>query len=112
MWHDGQHWRAAIDTTDFHPETETANGAAPGAAGAPGPDANGPAAAAARKGALASFKPLTNFREERQYGTFSEVDDCNFGVSHAVLCCALGFYLCAVLCREPFGASSGMKRLE
>ncbi len=30
------------------------------------------------KGKLADFKPLTNYKTERQYGTFSAQDGCNF----------------------------------
>lgn len=53
VWHDGTHWRAAIDTSDMH---EPGSG----------------------KGLLADFKPLTNYKAERQYGTFSAQDGCNF----------------------------------
>ncbi len=37
VWHDGEHWRAALDTSDMHE-----------------PDSG--------KGLLADFEPLTNFR--------------------------------------------------
>lgn len=30
------------------------------------------------KGRLADFSPLTNYKTERQYGTFSAQDGCNF----------------------------------
>ncbi|KAL0038695.1 hypothetical protein WJX79_003623 [Trebouxia sp. C0005] len=53
VWHDGSHWRAAIDTSDMYEQ---------------GRD----------KGRLADFKPLTNYKTERQYGTFSAQDGCNF----------------------------------
>lgn len=53
VWHDGSHWRAAIDTSDMYDQ---------------GSD----------KGRLADFKPLTNYKTERQYGTFSAQDGCNF----------------------------------
>ncbi|GLC44539.1 hypothetical protein PLESTB_000062200 [Pleodorina starrii] len=53
VWHDGSVWRAALDTSQLHP---------PGSG----------------RGALADFKPLTNYALERQYGTFSELDSCNF----------------------------------
>ena len=53
VWHDGMHWRAAIDTSDMH---EPGSG----------------------KGLLADFKPLTNYKAERQFGTFSPQDGCNF----------------------------------
>ena len=53
VWHDGSHWRAAIDTSDMYE-----------------PDSD--------KGLLKDFKPLTNYKIERQYGTFSSEDGCNF----------------------------------
>ena len=53
VWHDGTHWRAAVDTSDMH---EPGSG----------------------KGLLADFKPLTNYKAERQFGTFSAQDGCNF----------------------------------
>jgi len=53
VWHDGTHWRAALDTSDMYE-----------------PDSG--------KGLLADFKPLTNYKTERQYGTFSAEDGCNF----------------------------------
>jgi tripeptidyl-peptidase-2 len=53
VWHDGSHWRAAIDTSEMYEQ---------------GSD----------KGRLADFKPLTNYKTERQYGTFSAQDGCNF----------------------------------
>ncbi|KAG2453913.1 hypothetical protein HYH02_002116 [Chlamydomonas schloesseri] len=53
VWHDGAAWRAALDTSSLHP---------------PGSGA----------GALADFVPLTNYADEHKYGTFSELDACNF----------------------------------
>ncbi|KAG2491863.1 hypothetical protein HYH03_009817 [Edaphochlamys debaryana] len=53
VWHDGGVWRAALDTAELHP---------PGSG----------------KGLLADFQPLANYAIERQYGTFSELDSCNF----------------------------------
>lgn len=61
VWHDGAAWRAALDTSDLHPE--------PGPGGAP------------RAGALAAAAPMTNFRAERQYGTFSAEDACNYALN-------------------------------
>lgn len=46
VWHDGDVWRAALDTSDFYEPDSTA-------------------------GALEHFKPLTNFRLERQHGVFT-----------------------------------------
>jgi tripeptidyl-peptidase-2 len=45
VWQDGSTWRAALDTSELH---ETGSG----------------------RGALADFKPLTNYALEHQYGTF------------------------------------------
>ena len=46
VWHDGEVWRAALDTRDMYE---------PGSS----------------KGALADFTPMTNFRLEREYRSFS-----------------------------------------
>lgn len=60
VWNDGTHNRVAIDTSDMHvPSSDDS------------PDI---------KGALEVFTPLTDFDIERQYGTFSAEDACNFGV--------------------------------
>ncbi|KAK9786061.1 hypothetical protein WJX73_002387 [Symbiochloris irregularis] len=59
VWHDGTHNRVAIDTSDMH---------------VPSPDDS------PHKGKLQDFVPLTDFDIERQYGTFSAEDACNFGV--------------------------------
>eukprot|EP00198_Chlamydomonas_reinhardtii_P006605 XP_001695941.1 predicted protein [Chlamydomonas reinhardtii] len=53
VWHDGAAWRAALDTSALHP-------------------------AGSGAGALAAFTPLTNYADEHKYGTFSELDACNF----------------------------------
>lgn len=59
VWHDGDRWVAALDTSDF-----SSNGAE------------------ASKGALADFgEPLTNFRDSRRYGTFSAEDACNYALN-------------------------------
>ncbi|KAL2550422.1 Tripeptidyl-peptidase 2 [Forsythia ovata] len=50
VWHDGEVWRAALDTQSFDDE--------PGC------------------GKLADFVPLTNYRVERKYGIFSKLDAC------------------------------------
>lgn len=55
MWHDGTHHRVAIDTSALYP-------------------------LGTHKGLLEDFTPLTDFDIERQYGTFSAEDACNFGV--------------------------------
>jgi tripeptidyl-peptidase-2 len=58
VWHDGAAWRAALDTSDLHSDTEAAAGA----------------------GALAAAPALTDYNVERQYGTFSSADACNYAV--------------------------------
>ncbi|KAK4492767.1 hypothetical protein RD792_000087 [Penstemon davidsonii] len=50
VWHDGEVWRAALDTQSLEDE--------PGC------------------GKLADFVPLTNYRIERKYGIFSKLDAC------------------------------------
>ncbi|KAJ8771482.1 hypothetical protein K2173_026659 [Erythroxylum novogranatense] len=50
VWHDGELWRAALDTQSLEEE----------------PDC----------GKLANFEPLTNYRIERKYGVFSKLDAC------------------------------------
>lgn len=45
VWHDGEHWRAAVDSSDMY-----------------APDDG--------RGLLADFTPLTDFKTERQYATF------------------------------------------
>ncbi len=46
VWNDGETWRAALDTSEMY---EPGSG----------------------KGALADFMPMTNFRAEREYRSFS-----------------------------------------
>ncbi|KAL7146323.1 hypothetical protein ABFS83_06G033000 [Erythranthe nasuta] len=50
VWHDGEVWRAALDTQSLEDEPE--------------------------RGKLAEFLPLTNYRLERKYGIFSKLDAC------------------------------------
>ncbi|KAJ8771388.1 hypothetical protein K2173_026565 [Erythroxylum novogranatense] len=50
VWHDGELWRAALDTQSLEEE----------------PDC----------GKLANFEPLTNYRIERKFGVFSKLDAC------------------------------------
>ncbi|KAL9240459.1 hypothetical protein vseg_014675 [Gypsophila vaccaria] len=52
VWHDGEHWRVALDTQGLENE----------------PD----------QGKLSDFVPLTNFRIERKFGVFSKLDACTF----------------------------------
>lgn len=56
VWHDGDKWRAALDTRELHPE-------------------------GSGLGNLRDFKPLTNFRDERKFGTFSALDSNNFALN-------------------------------
>lgn len=55
VWNDGEKWQAAVDTSDMYEEE-------------------------ASKGKLADATALADFQAERQYGTFSAEDACNFGV--------------------------------
>eukprot|EP01025_Chloroclados_australasicus_P012076 TRINITY_DN154_c0_g3_i1.p1 TRINITY_DN154_c0_g3~~TRINITY_DN154_c0_g3_i1.p1 ORF type:complete len:1355 (+),score=115.99 TRINITY_DN154_c0_g3_i1:491-4066(+) len=57
VWNDGQEWRAALDTSELYPHDVQ------------------------DKGLLKDFIPLTNFRKELKYGTFSDLDQCNFGLN-------------------------------
>ncbi|CAH9123538.1 unnamed protein product [Cuscuta epithymum] len=52
VWHDGEVWRAALDTQGLHDQPEC--------------------------GKLADFIPLTNYRTERKHGVFSALDACTF----------------------------------
>ncbi|KAF3432977.1 hypothetical protein FNV43_RR24079 [Rhamnella rubrinervis] len=52
VWHDGEVWRAALDTHSLEDDPNC--------------------------GKLANFVPLTNFRTERKYGIFSKLDACSF----------------------------------
>ncbi|PRW39066.1 Tripeptidyl-peptidase 2 isoform A [Chlorella sorokiniana] len=56
VWHDGEAWQAALDTSDMY---EPGSG----------------------DGALADFTPMTNYRAKRQWGTFSAEDACNFALN-------------------------------
>jgi len=57
VWHDGDVWRAAVDTSDMYEEADDI------------------------RGRLRDFAPLTDFHREHQYGTFSAEDALNFGVN-------------------------------
>lgn len=55
VWHDGKHWRAALDTSEilsFDGEPS-----------------------------FADFIPMTNFKIERQYSTFTAIDAVNYAVN-------------------------------
>ncbi|KAG6721239.1 hypothetical protein I3842_03G102900 [Carya illinoinensis] len=52
VWHDGEAWRAALDTQSIEDDLDS--------------------------GKLANFIPLTNFRAERKFGVFSKLDACSF----------------------------------
>ncbi|CAI8593694.1 unnamed protein product [Vicia faba] len=54
-WHDGEVWRAALDTQSLEDDPNC--------------------------GMLANFVPLTNYRIERKYGVFSKLDACTFVVN-------------------------------
>ncbi|KAG4939664.1 hypothetical protein JHK86_045805 [Glycine max] len=55
VWHDGEVWRAALDTQSLEDDPNC--------------------------GKLANFMPLTNYRIERKYGIFSKLDACTFVVN-------------------------------
>lgn len=55
VWNDGDKWLTALDTSDVY---EPGSG----------------------KGLLADYTPLADFGLERQFGTFSAEDACNYGV--------------------------------
>lgn len=68
VWHDGEQWLAALDTTEIYDLFDRADlTSADGGASAPG--------------ALAAFIPLTNFHQCRQYGTISAQDALNFAIN-------------------------------
>ncbi|PIA53523.1 hypothetical protein AQUCO_00900248v1 [Aquilegia coerulea] len=52
VWNDGDVWRAALDTQSLEDDSDL--------------------------GKLADFVPLTNYRIERKYGIFSQLDACSF----------------------------------
>lgn len=52
VWNDGDVWRVALDTHSLEDDSDL--------------------------GKLSDFVPLTNYRTERKYGTFSKVDACTF----------------------------------
>ncbi|XP_041002868.1 tripeptidyl-peptidase 2-like [Juglans microcarpa x Juglans regia] len=52
VWHDGEAWRAALDTQSLEDDLDS--------------------------GKLANFIPLTNYRAERKFGVFSKLDACSF----------------------------------
>ena len=68
VWHDGTNWRAALDTTDIYAHDVPASPSAP-------------AGAEPARGALAAFTPMTDYKVEHKYGTFSAGDCCNFAVN-------------------------------
>jgi len=55
VWHDGERWLAALDTSETSAE-------------------------GSGEGLLADQTPLADFALERKYGTFSREDACNYGV--------------------------------
>jgi hypothetical protein len=55
VWNDGEKWLAVLDTTEMNEE-------------------------GSGKGLLAEQTPLADYALERQYGTFSREDACNYGL--------------------------------
>jgi len=89
VWHDGNTWRAALDTSDLHSTAGTA--AAPhdtnsSSSGSSGSDSSSSGSSSSgsssskREGLLADFTPLADYAVERQYGVFSDQDGCAFAV--------------------------------
>lgn len=68
-WHDGFHWRVALDTTELIQILKESK-------------LQASSEELTNDGALANFaEPLTDFKTERKYGTFSALDSCNFCVN-------------------------------
>jgi tripeptidyl-peptidase-2 len=63
VWHDGAVWRAAVDSSQLYELPP--NGETP----------------ALPPGRLACSPALTDFFAERQYGTLSPADSCNYAVN-------------------------------
>lgn len=61
VWHDGDKWQAAIDTSRLYVLSDDP--------------------CDHERGSLATFEPLTNYRDCKRYGTFSALDACNFAVN-------------------------------
>lgn len=55
VWNDGEKWRAAVDTSDMYEGEST-------------------------DGKLADAQALADFDAEREFGTFSAEDACNYGI--------------------------------
>jgi tripeptidyl-peptidase-2 len=69
VWHDGEKWVAALDTSDFYSPVARSTT----------PKTTEESKNILNKGALELFgEPLTNFRDCRRYGTFSAEDACNY----------------------------------
>ena len=65
-WHDGKVWRVALDTTELEQLVK-------GSRLSQGSDSDG---------SLSTFKePLTDFKTERKFATFSTLDSCNYCVN-------------------------------
>lgn len=70
VWHDGSTWRAALDSSQLH-ETEDTD-----------TDVDSPPVATTPcPGRLAASPALTDFFAERQFGTLSPGDSCNYAVN-------------------------------
>jgi tripeptidyl-peptidase II len=94
VWHDGERWLAALDTTEFYDDTIVSRNSSASqstkdaniarAATTEATETAGQATASARDtrpGSLAEFEPLTNYRDCLRYGTFSAADACNFAIN-------------------------------
>ncbi len=112
VWHDGKLWRAALDTSDVHQPLAAANGGSADSTSAAkeadpaacagstnssyssaqdadaaaymgsAAEAEGGAEGPSGKGLLADHPAMTDFAVERQWGTFSAEDSCNYVRRH------------------------------
>lgn len=69
VWNDGSTWLAAIDTSSMYDSDDKSIAATTTARDIK------------KEGLLADFTPMTNFRAQRQWATFSPQDSCNFAVN-------------------------------
>jgi tripeptidyl-peptidase-2 len=69
VWNDGSTWLASIDTSDMYDDSGDECTAASTTKNTK------------KEGLLADFTPMTNFRTQRQWATFSPQDSCNFAVN-------------------------------